>query len=408
MMATAVLDLEFNDLPAEVAGLDGYQRALVLIRLNGRPVGQALLPIVDGRLGREADLRSALMCAADSAFWEAWLRTQIGISDRPARNGPLPTATIAVCTRDRPDDLRHCLDALMQLPDDGQEILIIDNAPSTDATRQLVAGYGRVRYVREDRPGLDNARNRALREACHDFIAFTDDDALPDPDWLRALLRNFDNPSVLCVTGLTMPLELETEAQEWFQRLGGFGRGFRRRIFDSAYSHPLDAWTAGAGVNMAFRRDLLLDRVGPFHEALDVGTPTQGGGDTEMFIRVLNAGYRIVYDPEALNWHRHRREWKLLRRQLHGYEVAGTAIWFHYLIRGDLDVLYKLWQWLGRESQVVLSTIFNRPGSTPRDIVLARLHGAGIGPWMYLYSNLALLWRKWSDERRRHGVRSSH
>jgi GT2 family glycosyltransferase len=392
-LPTAVLDLDLQQLPPAITVPERYHRALILIRLRGRPVGQALLPVVGGRVGGD-NLRDELMYAADSAFWEQWLRDYLGWREERGTNSTPPVATVGVCTRDRPEDLRRCLEALMRLPDDGQELLVIDNCPSTDATRRLVEGYGGVRYVREDRPGLDIARNRALREAKHEIIAFTDDDAAPDPGWLRALLRNFDDPLVLCATGLTMPLELETEAQECFQRLGGLGRGFKRTVFDSTKYDPLEGWVAGAGVNMALRRSV-LQYVGPFDEALDVGTPTHGGGDTEMFARILAAGYRIVYDPEALSWHRHRSTWEELRRQLYGYELAGFAVWTRSLLfEGELGALNQACDWIWRESRTLTHSLLRRPGNTPLGLVLARFHGAAVGPWIYLYSRWRLRRRK--------------
>jgi glycosyltransferase involved in cell wall biosynthesis len=391
-MPTAVLDLDFYQLPTQVGGLERYPQALILLRLHGRPVGQALLPVVDGKLGGD-ELRDALLYAADSAFWEAWLDDQLGGAEQTEPLFKPPTATVAVCTRDRPVDLHRCLEALSHLADDGQELLVIDNCPSTDETRRLVEQYPRVRYVREERPGLNCARNRALREATGEIIAFTDDDAAPDPLWLQRLLRNFADPRVLCVTGLTMPLELETEAQEWFQRLGGFGRGFKRMCFDRATCNPFLGWAAGAGVNMAVRRTI-MEQVGEFDEALDVGTPTRGGGDSEIFVRILSAGYRIVYEPAALNWHRHRYRWDELRRQLYGYEVAGFAIWTRYLFAAKVEGLRQAWRWVGRELRVLAHAFLRRPGSTPLDLVLARFCGALVGPWAYPYA-------RWQGQRRK-------
>lgn len=393
-MAMAVLDLEFERLPPSITGLEHFDSALVLIRLRGRPVGQALLPVVRGRVGGDTELRDALMYTADSAFWEQWLRNYLGWKEEKVTNSKLPAATVAICTRNRHEDLRCCLDALMRMPDDGQELLVIDNCPSSDATRRLVKGYGRVRYICEDIPGLDIARNRALREAQHEIIAFTDDDAAPDPCWLRALLRNFDHPLVLCVTGLTMPIELETEAQEYFQRLGGLGRGFKRTVFDSARYNPFEGWQAGAGVNMALRRSVLTC-VGSFDEGLDVGTPVRGGGDTDILRRILAAGYYIVYDPESLNWHRHRHTWKDLRRQLYGYESAGFAVWTRsLLVERNPDAMKQAWDWLWRELPALGRSLLRLPGSTPCDLILARFLGAAIGPWAYLYSRWILRKRK--------------
>src|SRR5206468_10948801 len=115
--------------------------------------------------------------------------------------------------------------------------------------------------------------------------------------WLRALVRNFDDPLVYCVTGLTMPLQLEAEAQEWHERYTTFVRGFRRRVFDGATFNPTAGGQAGSGVNMALRRRVLQE-LGPFDEALDARTRTQSGGDGEMFSRILSSGYRMVFGTQ--------------------------------------------------------------------------------------------------------------
>jgi GT2 family glycosyltransferase len=141
---------------------------------------------------------------------------------------------------------------------------------------------------------------------------------------------------------------------------------------------------------MALRRDV-LEKVGPFDERLDVGTPVRGGGDTDMFRRILAAGYRIVYDPEALNWHRHRRVWRDLRRQLYGYESAGFAVWARsLLVERELEALKRAWEWCWRELAGLAASLLRRPGTPPVDLVLARFCGAAIGPWAYLYSHWLL------------------
>ncbi|MCA9929890.1 MAG: glycosyltransferase, partial [Anaerolineales bacterium] len=330
-MATKVLDLAIEDLPVEISELEAYTKALILYRYRGLPVGKAELPVVNGRLNT-AELTDAILNEQSRPLWEQTLRERMGLDDRAPIAG-LPKATVAVCTRDRPDDIRRCLEGFMQMPDDGQEFLVIDNCPSTDATQKIVAEFGeRVRYVREDRPGLNIARNRALREAKHEIIAFNDDDAVPDPNWLRALLQNFTDPDVLCVTGLTMPLELETKAQEWFERYSPFGRGFSRVLHYGSPQAALGAGRVGAGANMALRRDV-LQKIGPFDEALDAGTPTLSGGDTEMFARIMLRGFHIVYDPAALSWHRHRKTWDALRRAAYGYGVGTYAFWTRMLLK---------------------------------------------------------------------------
>ncbi|MGH7767118.1 MAG: glycosyltransferase [Candidatus Binatia bacterium] len=389
-MATAVLDLELNRLPSEISGLENYVHALILIRLNGRPVGKVSLPVAGGRIGG-AELHTAMIDACGLFLWELWLHERLGWEEGRAEDSAPPAATVAICTRDRAEDLGRCLDALMRLPDDGQELLVVDNCPSTEATRELVEKYKRVRYVREDRPGLNIARNRALREARHPIVAFTDDDAVPDRGWLRALLRNFDHPLVLCVTGLTMPLELETPAQEWFERHNPFGKGFKRTVFKGTQTDPLLVGRVGAGVNMALRKTA-PELVGFFDEALDAGTPTHSGGDHEMFSRILMAGYNIIYDPAALSWHRHRRTWEELRRAVYGYGVGVYALMTrHLLVEGELGVVRLLSGWfLKNQLPRLLRSLLRRPDSTPRDLLLAELRGCVAGPRAYFISRKRL------------------
>ncbi|MEG4963550.1 MULTISPECIES: glycosyltransferase [unclassified Microcoleus] len=390
-MATAILDLEISKLPPEITVEERYSKALVLIRLHGKPIGQALLSVVRGSI-EGSQLRETLMNAAGENLWKNWLYDSLAWDER----GPLqamPIATVAVCTRDRPEDLRRTLEAFMQLPDDGQEYLVIDNCPATDATEELVKNYPKVRYVREDVPGSSAARNRALREAKHEFVAFTDDDAAPDPNWLRSLLWNFSDPRVMCVTGLLMPLELETEAQEWFERYSPHGRGFERRIFDGAHCNPLVVAPVGVSASMALRKSS-IDCIGLFDEALGAGTPTVGGEDCELFARILRAGYCIVYEPRALSWHRHRRTWEELQKTLQGYGIGVYAFWTRmFVINREFSVLRLAWGWLhSKQIPELFASLRKQPESIPSDLLLAQLRGCVSGPMAYFAS------RKWLQE----------
>jgi glycosyltransferase involved in cell wall biosynthesis len=386
-MPTAVRHVDARDLPASLEGLDAYDRALVLVRWAGQPILQVELRVHQGRIPGVL-LRQAIAEGAASELLRAQSAERLSWDGRDA--GPLPaTCTVAVCTRDRPDDLDRCLNALTRMPDDGQDVLVVDSASPSDATRIVVARHPSIRYVREDRPGLDVARNRALREARGEIVAFTDDDAVPDAGWLRALCSNFGDPRTLCVTGLTFPLELETPAQECFERAYQFGRGLQRRVLDGLRDSPFNVARAGAGVNMALRRSV-LDLVGPFDEALDAGTPTRSGGDHDMFSRILLAGYRIVYDPAALTSHRHRREWHELRDTVHGYGCGVYAHLTGQVLRGELGAVQLALAWLRIQARGLARSLFRRPGSAPLDLVFAELRGCARGPFALAQSRRAL------------------
>jgi glycosyltransferase involved in cell wall biosynthesis len=389
-MPTAVLDLEFADLPREIIGLERYHGAYILIRLRGVPIAQITLPVFEGRIDG-VELRSAAVRAGGWQLWETWLHQSLEWDQILLAYNPTPLSTVAICTRDRPHDVRRCLEALSRLEDDGQELLVIDNCPSTDETRRVVEAFARVRYVREDIPGLNVARNRALEEAAHDIVAFTDDDAAPGRGWLRALVRNFNDPLVYCVTGLTLPMELETEAQEWHERYSPFGRGFKRRLFERASINPMAAGQIGAGVNMAMRKSALA-LVGPFDEALDAGTRTRSGGDSEMFSRLLAAGCRIVYEPRAVSWHRHRRTWTELRKMIYGYGVGVYAAWTRsFLVEHEWSMFRLAARWF---FETQLPNLFRsalwRSSPVHFDLGLLELRGCIAGPWHYLASRAAV------------------
>lgn len=377
-MPAAVIDLELSDAIPDIHGLDRYTSAYVVLRLDAVPVGHCWASVRGGQLDREAlvkGIRDAL-----PPLSRRWVERQLAPARRARRADTLPTATVAICTRDRTDDLTRALPAALAAAG-GRPLLVVDNCPSSDATRELVARWPQVRYVRETRPGLNAARNRALREADTGVIAFTDDDAVPEPSWLEALLGGFGHPMVAAVTGLTLPYELETPAQEWFQRYTPFGRGYFRHEFDPLHCSPHSAGQIGAGANMALRRDVLA-LAGGFDEALDAGTPTRSGGDHEMFTRILERGYRIVYEPAAVSRHRHRRSWEELRDTVHGYGIGVYAMWTGRILRGDISVLKQAFRWAVRlQAPALARALLRRPGAPPLDLVTAELSGCALGPW---------------------------
>lgn len=381
----AVLEVDFNRLPKTVKGLDGYKQAFCLVKMDGLPVGRIVVEVVEGQISGET-LHNAILATSDWSFWQRWLQAWVGWTPdlKPTRRGSI---AVAICTRDRHQDLRRCLEGVMQLPDIGQEVIVVDSSSSTDQTRETALSFPKVRYVREEIPGLNRARNRAMLETSAEFVAFIDDDAVPDPGWLEALVHNFQDPRVYAVTGLTMPAELETRAQQWFEKYSSFGRGFSRKSYDKDTLHPLAAGHVGAGVNMALRR-AAFQKLGAFDEALDAGTPTLSGGDSEMFARILAAGYQIVYDPAALSWHRHRRDWKSLRKTIYGYGTGTYAYWTRkLLVEGEWSVLLLALQWaLGTQIPGLIRSLLLLPGRVPFDLLVAEILGCLAGPAAYLKS----------------------
>ncbi len=299
---------------------------------------QAVAPAVGARLfdtgfePRLPGLRDAPPAPGDAAPLLACERPLAALRAVPAVAPPPPgdaDASVVVCTRDRPDALGRCLTSLHALRHRPREILVVDNAPTSDRTRALVAALPGVRYVCEPRPGLSVARNTGVRETTGAVVAFTDDDVIVDPDWLGRLVASFAAREVLAVTGQVLPGELETEAQRQAEaRMWAFNDEFRRRVFDAHWFARVRIWGApvwdiGAGANMAVRRDA-FSRVGLFDERLGAGA-AGCSEDSEFWYRLLADGGRCVYEPAAVVFHFHRLDHDGLRRQWHDYMRGHVA-----------------------------------------------------------------------------------
>jgi GT2 family glycosyltransferase len=402
-----VVELEL-DRPQELRAPGGLGpvvpsgRVSALVRLHGHPLG---LVQADGAPGDPAGLRRALVAAAHR---ELHIPEQRSLLDSPEpASRPGPTLSVVVATHNRPESLRRCLDSLLRTRYPGLEVLVVDNAPATDEARELVLTRypPRVRYLREPVPGLARAHNRGLAAAHGAVVAFTDDDTLVDPRWPSALTRTFSTDrSVGCVTGLILPAELETPAQAALEAHGGYAKGFTTRrwsLREPPPGEPLFPFASGrfgSGANMAFRTSLLR-RLGGFDPATGTGTPARGGDDLLAFFRVLTSGASLVYQPDAIVWHHHRRTLDAVPAQAFGYGV-GFGAYLAAAVRHQPKTLPALLRILPRGVGVALRGTGRRPTPGPRpadmgpaavgsaELARLQLRGLAYGPFGYLRSAL--------------------
>jgi GT2 family glycosyltransferase len=322
-----------------------YAGVLCLVRLHGVPLGFVPLAgdataaeLADAVWGQLADAITAHLerdgIERPTALPPGGLPPGTACArERAAIRDGAPPATVVVATHERPHSLERCLRSLLELDYPGFEVIVVDNAPVTGATRDLLAsgrfGSG-VRCVTEPLQGLAAAHNRGLAEAAGAFVAFTDDDVVVDRLWLLELARGFRlADGVVCVTGLIAPAELQTPAQLLAERTWGWGKGFEPRVFDLATDtgDPLYPYTAGrfgSGANMAFDTRALRE-LGGFDPATGAGTIARGGDDLAAFFNVIASGARLVYNPAAIVHHAHHAEHSALRRQAYAYGVGLTA-----------------------------------------------------------------------------------
>lgn len=375
-----MVDVELTRPLPELAELPGYAGLWAAFSVHGVVLGHAQVPAADLPLapGHLAILASEAiaLAAGDRLLEDGFHSATPGLPepdcadpvetlgglvavDRPLARlrqeltPPAPTAapsvTVAVCTHERPGQLEHCLRHLERSGPRPEEILVIDNAPKSDATRRVVDRFPHVRYEVEPRPGLSSARNRALELATTDIVAFTDDDVAVHPSWLARLRGCFSDPKVMVATGLVLPAELETESQLLFEKsFQFFHQGYRHRTFDAAYFAALKnkgvpAWQIGAGANMAVRRKA-YELGHRFDPRLGPGVFGGCGEDSEFWYGLLAEGWTCVYEPSACVYHYHRRELGGLRRLVHEYmkgHVAALILQFaRYRHIGNLRRLF--------------------------------------------------------------------
>jgi glycosyltransferase involved in cell wall biosynthesis len=386
------------------------ERAWVLVRLFTEPIGTLLVDVPETGL-RPGDLAAAADVALGAALRPRL--AELGLSALPIdgitpatepaflarRREVLATAppiTVVICTRERPGALARALDSVLAQDYPRFRVLVVDNAPATGATADVVRAAtrrGPVRYLLEPKGGLSFARNAAVAAAPGEILAWLDDDEYADPTWLAEVARALaDHPEADVVSGVIVPAELETQAQLWFEQFGGHskGRGFRPDVFGPATAHrqsplyPLPPF--GTGANMTFRAGV-IERIGGWDTALGAGTPSAGSEDTLAFTQVLLGGGTIVYQPSAVTHHYHRRDVDGLRRQMVGYGSGLTAAYTSLLLRrpGLLWPLLRLAPGALRDLTSSASPrVSTLQDNFPRELLKANRRGMIAGPRAYL------------------------
>jgi len=323
-------------MPASLLPLSSAQLAASAAQRVARAVGHGLMkngyPAPPFFLSPNAEPGPGLAQVLEISQPLESLSRLADLSDSRDFEPTVPSVSVIICTRNRPEALRNCLSSLRLLSRQPHEVIVVDNDPSSHLTAPVVLEFPGIRYVPEPRPGLSAARNTGVRNSTCEIIAFTDDDVTVHPAWTAAILRGFGDPKIMALTGAVLPAELATNAQFAFQNEAfawelGF-EGYEALDFDSNFFHNtmhlgVPVWRMGAGANMAFRRDA-FDRVGLFDERLGAGT-SGCSEDSELWYRLLAEGYQCRYDPSAVVSHFHRSDWEELSYQTYSYMRGHVA-----------------------------------------------------------------------------------
>jgi len=243
---------------------------------------------------------------------------------------------VAASDGDRAEALCRCLEAVAGGTTPPQRLLVVDQSGGT-ALRDAVEALGiPVELVAQPRLGLAASRNLALDRLSDSIVAVTDDDCVPDRDWLAAIVHAFAaDPSLAAVTGPVLPLPPTAGRTEPVST--------RSSSTARVFSGRAAPWHVGTGGNMA----LAPAQLGGlrFDERLGAGTPGRAGEDIALIDRLLAAGARIRYEPEAVV--RHERQSPERRRaSRYGYGHGVGAMIGLDLRRRDAAAALHLARWL--------------------------------------------------------------
>jgi len=400
-----IVSLDISKPIKDIENLSGYNKVRILCKWKNNPVccltisvvnnicpADLIIKEIETKTNYELIRRLLLISLEHKVKIDGKFLNEIFSEENLNEDNQKPLITVVVCTRDRAEQLKLCLDSLLQLNYPNIDLIVIDNAPSDNSTKDLLLNkYPQFRYVCEPQPGLNWARNRAVLEAKGDIIAFTDDDVVVDKNWVNAISKTFtEEPDTIAITGLVEPYELEEDSHILFEMYGGFGRGYKPKWINikDNYNKRWQYFITGqfgTGANMAFRRSI-FNIIGFFDNALDVGTVTNGGGDLDMFFRVIKFGYTLKYDPNAIVFHRHRNEYQKLKKQFIDH---GTGF-YSFIIRnfksfpeerGQILRLCIYHQLFWNASRLLHS--FLKPVRFPRELIFAEIIGCFIGLFRY-------------------------
>jgi len=258
---------------------------------------------------------------------------------------PVRAVSILIPTHNRSDILDRTLGSLqgLQIPDGVKVEVIVINNLCTDKTDDVVNSWIPrstlpLRMVHETNIGLNNARNRGVREGAHDLLAFLDDDVLVDATWLSGLLHTFDSTDAAMVGGRVHLWWEAVERPAWM--IPALEDQLSRLDMGDQIKHITEPHIVGA--NFALRRQAFID-VGEFRPDLDrKGKSLLSGGETYFIIKAMEKGHKLYYSPLAGLRHwvpPHRAKLPHLLKIIEGKSVGISLMRDRY---GPLDAARSL------------------------------------------------------------------
>src|SRR5208337_2332649 len=220
-----------------------------------------------------------------------------------------PAISVVVCTYNGHRTIRDCLEGLKKVDYPNFEVIVVNDG-STDGTETIANEYG-FKVISIPNGGLSNARNVGMRTANGEIIAYTDDDAVPDPHWLTYLAATFLTTDHVGVGGPNIPpVDDDAKAECVANSPGG---PIHVLLTDQQAEHI-------PGCNMAFRK-AALEAIGGFDPQFRIA-----GDDVDLCWRILDRGWTLGFNPAAMVWHHRRNSIKSYWKQQLNYGKAEGCL----------------------------------------------------------------------------------
>jgi GT2 family glycosyltransferase len=216
---------------------------------------------------------------------------------QPRSSAQLPASSLIICSRNRPAFLSATIESVLQGDEVPTELVIIDQSqvPDEGLSRLKPQRDCELRYLWSRSVGLSRARNEGISAARYDLLVIIDDDMFVESNWFGTFVQALmaAGPRTV-VTGRVLATAPEVSR--------GFAPTLAVREAPAIYQGRIGTEVLSGG-HMAAHRSA-FDEVGRFDERLGAGSSFPAADDNDLGFRLLEAGYRIAYVPEAVVYHR--------------------------------------------------------------------------------------------------------
>lgn len=238
--------------------------------------------------------------------------------------------TVIIVTRNRVQQLKECLESLLNSSFQNYSILIADQSDN-EQTIQAVKSFHstKIKIVSMREKGRAKGLNLLAKKAHSNILAFTDDDCIVSKDWLKQISKTYKkHPYLAGVFGNTYAYKSESHPSEFCPATFEVSQ-FKLHTFQN-----LHYYYVGLGNNMSLKKSV-LEKIGWFQEWLGTGAIAKSGEESEIIFRILRNGNTLATNPQVILFHNRWLSYKQEKFQQARYTRGFISFLSFYLFTSD-------------------------------------------------------------------------